>query len=101
MDEDALLQALAQEKRVLCVVNTKKRAQALWDGLPREGRYHLSTLMTPGDRKAVIRTVRDRLARGLTCRVVSTSLIEAGVDVDFPSVWREEAGLDSILQAAG
>ena len=57
--------------------------------------------MTPGDRKAVIRTVRDRLARGLTCRVVSTSLIEAGVDVDFPAVWREEAGLDSILQAAG
>ena len=101
MDEDALLQALAQEKQVLCVVNTKKRAQALWDGLPREGRFHLSTLMTPGDRKAVIRTVRDRLARGLTCRVVSTSLIEAGVDVDFPAVWREEAGLDSILQAAG
>ena len=45
--------------------------------------------------------IRQRLKAGLPCRVVSTSLIEAGVDVDFPEVWRELAGLDSILQAAG
>ena len=49
----------------------------------------------------MLRTIRQRLEDGLTCRVVSTSLIEAGVDVDFPAVYRELAGLDSIAQAAG
>lgn len=57
--------------------------------------------MFPVHRRAVLDQVRRRLKNGLPCRVVSTSLIEAGVDVDFPAVWREEAGLDSILQAAG
>lgn len=57
--------------------------------------------MVPAHRKAVLDTVRQRLQAGLPCRVVSTSLIEAGVDVDFPAVYREVAGLDSIAQAAG
>ena len=55
----------------------------------------------PCHRKARIKEIRERLKIGLPCRVVSTSLIEAGVDVDFPRVYREEAGLDSVLQAAG
>lgn len=101
LDEEALTAALAGERQVLCIVNTRKRAQNVYDGLPAEGRFHLSTLMTPNDRKAVIRQIRERLAQGEPCRVVSTSLIEAGVDVDFPTVWREETGLDAILQAAG
>ena len=101
LDEEALTCALAGERHVLCIVNTRKRAQNIYDGLPEEGRFHLSTLMTPNDRKAVIRRIRERLAQGECCRVVSTSLIEAGVDVDFPTVWREETGLDAILQAAG
>lgn len=101
LDGCALARRLAQERQVLCIVNTKQRAQDVFDSLPEDGRFHLSTLMTPNDRSGVIRTIRARLAAGQTCRVVSTSLIEAGVDVDFPSVWREEAGLDSILQAAG
>lgn len=101
MAEEALAQAIAGERQALCIVNTKKRAQNIYENLPEEGRFHLSTLMTPNDRKATIAQIRDRLAQGLACRVVSTSLIEAGVDVDFPTVWREEAGLDSILQAAG
>ena len=101
LDEEALTCALAGERQVLCIVNTRKRAQNIYDGLPEEGRFHLSTLMTPNDRKAVIRRIRERLAQGECCRVVSTSLIEAGVDVDFPTVWREETGLDAILQAAG
>lgn len=101
LDEEALTCALAGERQVLCIVNTRKRAQNVYDGLPEEGRFHLSTLMTPNDRKAVIRRIRERLAHGECCRVVSTSLIEAGVDVDFPTVWREETGLDAILQAAG
>ena len=101
LDGGALAQQIAKERQALCIVNTKKRAQDVFDSLPEDGRFHLSTLMTPNDRSEVIRTIRARLAAGQVCRVVSTSLIEAGVDVDFPSVWREKAGLDSILQAAG
>ncbi len=57
--------------------------------------------MYPAHRRAKLEEIRRRLREGLPCRVISTSLIEAGVDVDFPAVYREEAGLDSILQAAG
>ncbi len=57
--------------------------------------------MTPKHRRKVLKEIRDRLEKKKPCRVVSTSLIEAGVDVDFPCVFREEAGLDSMLQAAG
>lgn len=69
--------------------------------LPADGRFHLSTLMTAEDRAKTLSIIRERLNRGERCRVVSTSLVEAGVDVDFPAVWREMTGLDSILQAAG
>ncbi len=99
--DDTVAERLAAFPQVLCIVNSRKRAQAVFERLPEEGRFHLSTLMTPDHRRAVLETVRARLKEGLPCHVVSTSLIEAGVDVDFPAVWREEAGLDSILQAAG
>ena len=92
---------LAEAEQVLCIVNTRKRAQQVYEGLPEEGRFHLSTLMIPTDREETLNVIRARLRNGQVCRVVSTSLVEAGVDVDFPSVWRELAGLDSILQAAG
>ncbi len=87
--------------QVLCIVNSRRNAQVLYDLLEPEGRYHLSTLMCPNHRRGILNEIRDRLQEGLPCRVVSTSLIEAGVDVDFPAVFREEAGLDAILQAAG
>ncbi len=96
-----LSQQLKSLPQVLCIVNTRKGAQALYSLLPEEGSFHLSTLMCPAHRKAILAEIRQRLKAGLPCRVVSTSLIEAGVDVDFPAVYREEAGLDSILQAAG
>ena len=57
--------------------------------------------MYPEHRRKVLEEIRKRLTAGEVCKVVSTSLVEAGVDVDFPAVFREEAGLDSILQAAG
>ena len=97
----ALADALSAHTQVLCIVNTRKAAQEIYRQLSGEGNFHLSTLMCPAHRQAVLQTVRQRLADGLSCRVVSTSLIEAGVDVDFPAVYREMAGLDSILQAAG
>lgn len=92
---------LNRQAQTLCVVNTRQSARTLYELLEGDGRFHLSTLMTPSHRRAVLKEIRRRLRDGLPCRVVSTSLIEAGVDVDFPAVWREEAGLDSILQAAG
>lgn len=98
---EATAEAMKGRKQALCIVNTRKAAQFLYACLPEEGRFHLSTLMYPAHRKQVLKTIRERLTQGLTCRVVSTSLIEAGVDIDFPAVWREMAGLDSIAQAAG
>ena len=92
---------LSEHEQVLCIVNSRRAAQEVYELLPKEGSFHLSTLMYPMHRRAMLDTIRARLANGETCRVVSTSLIEAGVDVDFPAVWRETAGMDSILQAAG
>ena len=101
LDWDALSLRLNQLPQVLCIVNSRKAAQEIFNRLDPDGSFHLSTLMYPVHRKAVLDAIRARLKQGLPCRVVSTSLIEAGVDVDFPAVYREQAGLDSILQAAG
>lgn len=98
---EALASSLNQERQVLCIVNSRKNAYELFQHLQPEGAFHLSTLMYPAHRRSVLREIRQRLKEGRPCRVVSTSLIEAGVDVDFPRVFREMAGLDSILQAAG
>lgn len=98
---EQLAQRLCEQEQVLCIVNTRKKARTLYELLPEEGRYHLSTLMLPDDRRRVLREVRERLIAKLPCRLVATSLIEAGVDVDFPTGWREMSGLDSLLQAAG
>lgn len=98
---EELAARMTETEQVLCIVNTRKRAREIFQLLPEKGRFHLSTLMTPQDRKRVLDAVRERLKERKPCRVVSTSLVEAGVDVDFPAVWREVAGLDSILQAAG
>lgn len=101
MSEEDVARAMNACEQALCIVNTRKRAKEIFDRLEGEGCFHLSTLMTPNHRRYVLAEVRRRLTVGQPCRVVSTSLIEAGVDVDFPTVWREIAGLDSILQAAG
>jgi CRISPR-associated endonuclease/helicase Cas3 len=105
IDDESLLARLNAQKQVLCVVNTKIQAQELFGGLTGEGCYHLSTFMTPTHRRRVLAEIRIRLDPNRTdrppCRVISTSLIEAGVNVDFPVVYREEAGLDSAIQAAG
>lgn len=96
-----LAEKLTEENQVLCIVNTRKMAQDVFALLPENGRFHLSTLMYPKHRSMVLNEVRQRLQSGLPCRVVSTSLIEAGVDVDFPGVYRQMTGLDSLIQAAG
>lgn len=93
--------ALNEHSQVLCIVNSRKNANQIFQMLEGEGTFHLSTLMYPEHRRQILEEIRKRLTTGELCKVVSTSLIEAGVDVDFPTVFREEAGLDSILQAAG
>ncbi len=99
--EDEIAREMTQNAQCLCIVNRRASAQNLYKRLPEDGRFHLTTMMVPEDRSKTLDIIRERLKKGLSCRVVSTSLIECGVDVDFPEVWREEAGLDSILQAAG
>lgn len=101
LDQETLLQQLKERPRVLCVVNRRQTAQALYAGLEGDGNYCLTTLLYPEHRKVLLKEIRERLDTGQPCRVVSTSLIEAGVDVDFPLVYREEAGLDSLIQSAG
>ncbi|MCD8366761.1 MAG: CRISPR-associated helicase Cas3' [Clostridiales bacterium] len=99
---EMLAQRLQEHQQVLCVVNRRKTAQQLYAALPKDGgSFCLTTLLCAADRRAKLAEIRRRLKAGLPCRVVSTSLIEAGVDVDFPVAYREEAGLDSLLQTAG
>lgn len=101
LTEETLVEQLSATEQGLCIVNRRATAQQLFEMLPQEGRYCLTTLLCPADRKRLLAKIRTKLQTGAPCRVIATSLIEAGVDLDFPVVWREEAGLDSILQAAG
>lgn len=87
--------------QMLVVVNSRAHAQAIFERMEGMDAYCLTTLLTPVSRKEKLDEIRRRLKEGQPCRVVSTSLIEAGVDVDFPRVCREAAGLDSVIQAAG
>jgi CRISPR-associated endonuclease/helicase Cas3 len=95
-----LANRLRNHEQVLCVVNTRRDCHDLFQLMP-PGTIHLSALMCGAHRSAVIRLIRWRLRRGLPTRVISTQLVEAGVDIDFPVVYRGLAGLDSIAQAAG
>jgi CRISPR-associated endonuclease/helicase Cas3 len=103
--DEELVTRLARETSVLCIVNTRPHASTLYDRLtelaPKEECFHLSTWMCPIHRREVLAEMRARLKANRPCRVVSTQLIEAGVDVDFPVVYRAPAGFDSLAQAAG
>ncbi len=101
LTDENLLTQMNEHPQSLCIVNTRKHARGLFEGLEIEGRFHLSTLMCPAHRKKTLEEIRQRLKTGQTCRVVSTQVIEAGIDVDFPIGYRAMAGLDSIIQAAG
>jgi len=94
----------------LSIVNLRDHAKELFDqvlllaeqrGMNRDGVFHLSTRMCAAHRLRVLEKIRNRLKSGAPCHVVSTQLVEAGVDVDFPLVLRALAPLDSIVQAAG
>lgn len=117
MPMDDLVSEITEQQQCLCIVGTTDKARRVYravtararehDGSIIEGRafqsgyFHLSANMTPEHRSVFIDLVKDRLKYHEPCIVVSTQLIEAGVDVDFPVVYRELAGVDSVLQAAG
>ena len=104
VSDSALVERLCKTPQVLCIVNTRRHARELQE-MPMlrdmPGALHLSTLMCAVHRRERLDEVRDRLKRGAPVRLVATSLVEAGVDLDFPVVWRAEAGLESVIQAAG
>lgn len=91
---------LAGHPTALCIVNRRDDARALWERMP-EGTFHLSALMCGAHRSERIAQIKERLNHGEPTQVVSTQLVEAGVDFDFPVVYRAVAGLDSVAQAAG
>ncbi len=97
---EELASELQQYPSVLCIVNRRDDCRQLHQLMP-EGTIHLSALMCGAHRSKVIAEIKDRLEKGIPTRVISTQLVEAGVDVDFPVVYRALAGLDSIAQAAG
>lgn len=97
-----LLAKLGEHPQMLVIVNNRRHARSLYDQAKHlEGTFHLTTLMCAKHRSQKLDEIRGRLKSGEPCRVIATSLIEAGVDVDFPLVMRAEAGLDSVAQAAG
>ena len=102
VSDSDLLQRLSKAHQALCIVNTRRHARELHDMRQDEPRFlHLSTLMCAVHRRERLNEVRERLKCGAPVQLVATSLVEAGVDLDFPVVWRAEAGLESIIQAAG
>jgi len=100
LGDEELAGRLLGHDRVLCIVNTRRHAREIYERLGEDG-IHLSAAMCPEHRSAVLDAIRSRLKRSEPCRVISTQLVEAGVDLDFPIVYRCLAGLDSIAQAAG
>ena len=101
LPDDELIDRLRAQSQALCIVNTRRHAKGLYDLLVEDGSFHLSTLMCPAHRKTTLKEIRQRLMTGQPCRVVSTQVMEAGIDVDFPVGFRALAGLDSVIQAAG
>ena len=97
-----LAERLRENRQVLCVVNKKETAKEIFAALKdEENIFYLTTNLCPVHRSQILQQIRSCLEKNRPCRVISTSLVEAGVDLDFPCVYREIAGLDNIIQAAG
>lgn len=97
---EEMAQRLNERRQAMCIVNLKRHARALWEATG-EAALHLSTNLCSAHRRAVLTAVRNRLESGETVRLIATQCVEAGVDVDFPVVYRAYGPLDAIIQAAG
>lgn len=106
LSTEELAERLGEHESFLCIVNSRKDAARLYAALKAqdksgEGLIHLSRRMCSAHIQKRIEEIHHRLKDGEPVRVVSTPLVEAGVDLDFPVVYRAMAGLDSVMQAAG
>lgn len=99
-DYAEIAKKLDECEQVLCIASTKKEAEKIFELLDEESMY-LSTNLCPAHRRQIIREMKTRLQDGKPCRVVSTSIISVGVDIDFPVVYLQYTGLDSLIQGAG
>ena len=97
---ESIAEDLQQYDSILCIVNSRKDCREL-HALMQKDTIHLSALMCGQHRSKVITDIKQRLKDGIPTRVISTQLVEAGVDIDFPMVYRALAGLDAVAQAAG
>lgn len=97
---ESIAEELQKNDSVLCIVNSRTDCRTLYALMPK-GTIHLSALMCGQHRHKVIADIKQRLKDGIPTRVISTQLVEAGVDMDFPVVYRALAGLDAVAQAAG
>lgn len=103
LSDEQLADEIAGRERALLVLNTRAHAARVFrmlEGLATDV-LHLSASMCPAHRSDWVRIIKEKLAAKRPCRVVSTQVVEAGIDIDFPVVYRAMAGLDSIVQAAG
>lgn len=102
LEAEEVANRLLERNQALCVVNSIKDSLRIWESMESsEDCFYLSTRLCKSHRREVLEEIKTRLFRDQPCRVVSTQLIEAGIDLDFPVVWRALAPLPSIAQAAG
>lgn len=102
INDNDLVEKIGSHRQVLCITNTRKHARTLYGMLPKHiNKYHLSASMCAEHRLRIIDNIKDDIKNDFPCVVISTQLIEAGVDIDFPTVYRAIAGVDSLAQSAG
>ncbi len=109
LSDDAIVEHLRKHERVLCIVNTKPHAARLFEALGSDdpANLHLSAQLSPAHRSDIVAEIKRREGdrkKGRpaeSCRVIATTVVEAGVDLDFPIIYRALTGLDSLAQAAG
>ncbi|MCL2159850.1 MAG: CRISPR-associated helicase Cas3' [Oscillospiraceae bacterium] len=105
--DEELVDEIGRLESVLVIVNSRRHAFALYNAAiqnnetEKDSVFYLSTLLVPVHRSKKIKQIKERLNNNLPVRVISTQLMECGVDLDFPVVYRSLAGIDSIIQAGG
>lgn len=101
LSDDKLIETIDKLERALVVVNTRKHAEKLYGNANKDNLFHLSADMCPAHRSELLKKIKENLKNGEPCKIISTQLIECGVDISLPVVYRSLSGIDSIAQAAG
>ncbi len=103
LGDDELVSQLSGHQRILCILNSKPHAARVLEklGVEDPANLHLSAQLCPAHRRLILAEIKRREQSGEPCRLIATTVVEAGVDLDFPAVYRAQTGLDSLAQAAG